>query len=94
MAVDGCQQTVSHGEHDIRTPRSGVLAKVLCLVTAQQAGWLDLGGWASGKLLVEVDDALHADSIRRSTNGLSIKFVSITPCESSDAAPAVSESRQ
>jgi hypothetical protein len=52
------------------TLRRRVLAKVLGLVSAEKAGGLDLGGRAAGKLLVEVDDALHAKSVRGSTNGL------------------------
>lgn len=52
------------------TLRRRVLAKVLGLVFAENAGGLDLGSSATGKLLVEVDDTLHADSVRGSTNGL------------------------
>lgn len=47
-----------------------VLAKVLGLVPAEEAGGLDLRSRTPGELLVEVDDALHADGIRGSTNGL------------------------
>ena len=53
-----------------RTLDRGVLAKVLLLVLAEDAGGLDLGGGTSGELLVEADDTLHADSIRSSANGL------------------------
>ena len=52
------------------TLRRRVLAKVLSLVFAENAGGLDLGSRATGELLVEVDDTLHADSVRGSTNGL------------------------
>lgn len=53
-----------------RTLSGRVLAEVLGLVAASNAGGLDLRGGATGKLLVEVDDALHAESIRGSANGL------------------------
>ena len=49
----------------------GVLAtEVLVLVTTDEALGLDLGGGATGKLLVEVDDALHADGIGGGADGL------------------------
>lgn len=47
-----------------------VLAKVLGLVSAEDAGGLDRGSGTTGELLVEVDDALHAKGVRGSTNGL------------------------
>jgi hypothetical protein len=50
--------------------RRRVLAKVLGLVLAENAGSLDSGSGAAGELLVEVDNALHADSVRGRTNGL------------------------
>jgi hypothetical protein len=43
---------------------------VLGLVSAEETLSLDLGGGTSGKLLVEADDTLHADSIRSGANGL------------------------
>lgn len=46
-----------------RTHRCWVLAKVLGLVLAQDSSSLDLGGRASGQLLVEGDDTLHGDAI-------------------------------
>lgn len=49
---------------------SRVLAEVLGLVSAEETLSLDLGGGTSGKLLVEADDTLHADSIRSGANGL------------------------
>lgn len=53
-----------------RTLGGWVLAKVLGLVSAQNAGGLDVGGGATGKLLVEVDDALHGDAIGVGANRL------------------------
>lgn len=53
-----------------RTLGAGVLAEVLGLVTAEDALSLDLGGRATGQFLVEVHNALHADSIGSSANGL------------------------
>lgn len=55
---------------NIRTLATGVLAKVLGLVSAEETLGLDLGSGTSGKLLVEADDTLHADSIRSGANGL------------------------
>jgi hypothetical protein len=54
----------------VRTLASGVLAEVLGLVSTEKALSLDLGGGTSGELLVEADNALHADSIRSGANGL------------------------
>lgn len=40
-----------------------VLSEVLCLVSAHESLWLDLGSRTTGKLLIEVDYTLHANSI-------------------------------
>lgn len=53
-----------------RTLPCRVLAKVLGLVSTEEAGGLDRGSGTTGELLVEVDDALHAEGVRGSTNGL------------------------
>lgn len=44
---------------------------MLGLVLGEEALGLDLRGRSTGKLLVEVDDTLHADSIGSRTDGLS-----------------------
>lgn len=54
----------------IPTRSTGVLAKVLGLVSSEETGGLDLRGGATGKFGVEVDDTLHADGIGVGTNGL------------------------
>jgi len=48
---------------DIRTSCRCVLAHVLLLVAAEETLALRLGGWATGKLLVEAHHLLHADRI-------------------------------
>lgn len=54
-----------------RTLGRGVLAgEVLSSVTTENAGGLGLGSRATGELLVEVDDALHADGVGVRTKGL------------------------
>ena len=53
-----------------RTLSGRVLAEVLGLVSAEKTGGLDLGGRSTGQLLVEVDDTLHAQSIRVGANCL------------------------
>ena len=53
-----------------RTLHRRVLAKVLGLVSAEETLGLDLGGSTSGELLVEGNDALHANSIRSGANRL------------------------
>ena len=65
--VLGADQMEARWPH---TLRRRVLAKVLGLVFAEKAGGLDLGSRATGELFVEVDDTLHAHSVRGSTNGL------------------------
>ena len=45
---------------------------MLGLVAAEEAAGLDLGGGAAGELLVEADDALHADGIGGGADGLSV----------------------
>ena len=55
-----------------RTLAGRVLAEVLSLVASEETGRLDLRSWASGELLVEANNALHADGIRGRTDGLSI----------------------
>lgn len=74
---DGCKSIVSINSvlaelsrGNVRTLATGVLAKVLGLVSAEETLGLDLGSGTSGKLLVEADDTLHADSIRSGANGL------------------------
>lgn len=54
----------------MRTRNGSVLAEVLGLVTAEETLSLDLGGGTTGKLLVEADDTLHAQSVGSSTNSL------------------------
>lgn len=54
----------------MHTLRRRVLAEVLMLVLPEDARGLDLRGGASGQLLVELDDALHAQGVGGSTNGL------------------------
>lgn len=53
-----------------------VLSKVLGLVTTENSSSLDLGGRSLGKLLVEVDDALHRDGVGVGTDRLCIKLES------------------
>lgn len=60
-----------------RTLGRWVLAEVLGLVAAQNTGGLDLGGGASGKLLVEVDDALHRNAVGVGAKGLYIAIISL-----------------
>lgn len=43
---------------------------MLCLVSAEEAGGLDLRSRSPGELLVEVDNTLHLDGIGGSANGL------------------------
>ena len=52
---------------------------MLGLVLAEEALCLDLRGRSSGKLLVEVDNTLHADGIGSSADSL---FLMISPCVS------------
>lgn len=54
----------------VRTHSCRVLAKVLGLVTAQNTSSLNLRSRAPGKLLVEVDNALHGDAIGVGANSL------------------------
>lgn len=61
------QQWIDSSSH---TLGGRVLAKVLGLVSAKETSGLNLGSRASGELLVEVDDTLHADSIRGGTESL------------------------
>lgn len=60
------------------THRCWVLAKVLGLVTAQNASGLNLGSRAPGKLLVEVDNALHGDAIGVGANSLGEITISVS----------------
>lgn len=71
MAVFGVQRAEACGLMKLTLSRR-VLAEVLRLVAAQDTGSLDLGGRASGQLLVEVDDALHCDSIGVGAESLNI----------------------
>lgn len=64
-----CRSTIISVQTQQPAPRApthgrGVLAKVPLLVAAQKTLWLDLGGGASGQLLVKAHDFLHAQSIR------------------------------
>ena len=63
-----------------RTLAGRVLAEVLSLVATEEAAGLDLGGGASGELLVEADDALHAEGVGGGADGLTAvkNLVSIT----------------
>lgn len=45
---------------------------MLVLVTSEKTLGLNLGGSATGELLVEVDDTLHADGIGGSANSLEL----------------------
>lgn len=48
---------------DAHTCGRSVLSEVLCLVSAHKSLWLDLGSRTTGKLLIEANYTLHADSI-------------------------------
>jgi hypothetical protein len=54
----------------IRTPSGRLLAHVLLLVAAEEALAVGLGSWATGQLLVEAHNLLHADGIGRGADGL------------------------
>ena len=54
----------------------GVLAKVLGLVPAERAAGLDLRSGSTGKLLVEADNTLHAQSVGGRANCLFRELVS------------------
>ena len=60
-----------------RTLAGRVLAEVLSLVATEEAAGLDLGGGASGELLVEADDALHAKGIGGGADGLRLSSASV-----------------
>jgi hypothetical protein len=57
-------------ESEVRTPRGRVLAHVSLLVAGEQSLGLDLGSGATGKLLVEAHDLLHADGVGGRADGL------------------------
>jgi len=57
-------------ESDGRTPSGRILAHVPLLVAGEQSLGLDLGRGATGQLLVEAHDLLHADGVGRRADGL------------------------
>lgn len=64
-----------------------VFAKVLGLVSTEKAGGLDCGSGTTGELLVEVDDALHAECVGGSTNGLHPVSQQFFPSSVSQSSP-------
>lgn len=62
----------------VRTHGCWVLAKVLGLVTTQNTSGLNLRSRAPGKLLVEVDNALHGDAIGVGANSLGKITISVS----------------
>lgn len=50
---------------------------MLGLISAEEAGGLDIGSRSPGEFLVEVDNSLHLDRVGGSTNGL--RLVSVIP---------------
>ena len=71
-----CLALGSHLGARKRTHCRWVLAEVTGLVSLEEALWLDVGGGATGKSLVEGDDLLHADGILCCANGLWVTQVS------------------
>ena len=66
----GSQLLSSQAATDVLTPSGWVLAHVLLCVASEKTLGLRLGSWATGQLLVEVDDLLHADGIGGRADGL------------------------
>ena len=83
------KSTGENGEwFDRHTLSSRVLAEVLGLVSAEKTGGLDLRGGATGELLVEVDDTLHADSIGGGANRLESAALARYPFHGIRGAPS------
>lgn len=61
----------------VLTPSRWVLAHVLLLVASEKTLGLGLGSWATGQLLVEAHDLLHADSIGGGADSLFCKSAQI-----------------